>query len=162
MNENSHQCAKQLIAQERIEGIAASDVAWLAAHLQGCADCADVAQRTAAALQVLRTVRTDVPAGLAERTQFRVGMRAQQLRQDEPRRRALWIAAGASWAGGVASAPYVWRLFAWMGEHAGAPKVLWETGFALWWVVPALVAGVVLLVEYEKQTSEGHWFRRSQ
>ena len=108
------------------------------------------------------TTPIPVPPGLAERTQFRVGLRAQQLRQHQPRRRALWIAAGVSWAAGVASAPYVWRLFAWLGEYAGVPKLVWEAGFALWWAVPALVAAAVLLAEHEKQTGESYWLRRSQ
>lgn len=160
MNENIHERARQLIAQERVEGISDSESAWLAAHLQECVACASVAQDTAAALRSLRTIPIALPAGLAERTQFRVGLRVQQLRGTEPRRRALWIAAGVSWAAGVASAPYVWRLFAWLGEQAGVPKLVWEAGFALWWAVPALVAAVVLLAEHEKQSGERFWSRR--
>ena len=49
-----------------------------------------------------------------------------------------------------------------MGEHAGLPKLAWEVGFALWWTVPALVAGAVLLAEHEKHGSEGFWLRRTQ
>ena len=163
MTGNVHERAQQLIAQERVEGIRASDNRWLAVHLQECAACANFAQNTSAALRAWRTIPIALPAGLAERTQFRVGLRAQQLRQHEPRRRALWIAAGISWAAGVASAPYVWRLFAWLGEQAGVPKLVWEAGFALWWAVPALVAAVVLLAEHEKQTDENYWFpQRSQ
>ncbi len=156
-----HERAQQLIAQECVEGLSDADSAWLAAHLRECGDCAGIAQATAAALRSLRTISIGLPAGLAERTQFRVGLRAQQLRSTEPRRRALWIAAGISWAGGVASAPYVWRLFAWLGEHAGVPKLVWEAGFALWWAVPALVAAVVLLAEHEKQSGERFWSRQS-
>lgn len=160
MSENIHERARQLIAQERVEGISDSESAWLAAHLQECGDCAAVAQDTAAALRSLRTIPIALPAGLAERTQFRVGLRVQQLRETEPRRRALWIAAGISWATGVASAPYVWRLFAWLGEQAGVPKLIWEAGFALWWAVPALMAAVVLLAEHEKQSGERFWSRQ--
>jgi hypothetical protein len=163
MSENLHQRAQQLIAQERVEGLSSSDSAWLAAHLQECATCADFAQEISAALRFLRTIPVELPAGLAERTQFRVGLRAQQLRQREPHRRALWIAAGLSWATGVASAPLVWRAFAWLGDHAGVPKLVWEAGFALWWAVPALIAAVVLLAEHEKQAAEGFWSQqRSQ
>ncbi|MDP9340200.1 MAG: hypothetical protein M3P45_15170 [Acidobacteriota bacterium] len=157
MSENIHERAQQLIAKERVEGIADNEAAWLAAHLQECVECASAAHDTAAALRSLRTTPIELPAGLAERTQFRVGLRAQQLRGTEPRRRALWIAAGISWATGVASAPFVWRLFAWLGEQEGVPKLVWEAGFALWWAVPALVAAVVLLAEHEKQSGERFW-----
>jgi hypothetical protein len=162
MSENLHERAQQLIAQERVEGLSDSDRLWLAAHLQDCAACAVFAQEISAALRVLRTTPLELPAGLVERTQFRVSLRAQQLRQHEPHRRALWIAAGLSWATGVASAPLIWRAFAWLGEHAGVPKLVWEAGFALWWAVPALIAAVVLLAEHEKQAAEGFWSPRSQ
>jgi hypothetical protein len=160
--ENNHERARQLISRERIEGISASENTWLAAHLQECENCANFARTTSAALRSLQTIPIALPAGLAERTQFRVGLRAQQLRHHEPRRRGLWIAAGISWATGVASAPYVWRLFAWLGEHAGVPKLVWEAAFGLWWAVPALIAAVVLLTEQEKQSSERYWLQRSQ
>src|ERR1700738_3692766 len=119
MSENIHERAQQLISQERIEGISASENTWLAAHLQECESCANFARKTSAALRSLQTIPIALTAGLAERTQFRVGLRAQQLRQHEPRRRALWIAAGISWAAGVASAPFVWRLFARAGGRSG-------------------------------------------
>jgi hypothetical protein len=162
IHENIHERAQQLISQERIEGISSSENAWLAAHLQECGSCANFAQRTSTALRSLQTIPIALPAGLAERTQFRVGLRAQQLRHSEPRRRALWIAAGISWGAGVASAPFVWRLFAWLGEQTGVPKLVWEMGFGLWWAVPALVAAVVLLSEHEKQSGERYWLQRSQ
>jgi hypothetical protein len=157
MNANIHERAQQLIAQDRVEGLSPSDNNWLAAHLDECVDCANFAQKTSAALRALRAMPVGLPAGLAERTQFRVGLRAQQLRQREPRRRALWIAAGVSWATGVASAP-----LAWLGDHAGVPKLVWEAGFGLWWAVPALVAAVVLLSEHEKQSRESFWLRRTE
>jgi hypothetical protein len=162
MSENIHERARQLISQERIEGIPAAENAWLAAHLQQCDGCADFAGKTSAALRSLQTIAVALPVGLAERTQFRVGLRAQQLRHHEPRRRALWIAAGISWATGVASAPLVWRLFGWLGEQTGVPKLVWQMGFGLWWAVPALIAAVVLLSEHEKQSGERYWLQRSR
>ncbi|HEX4535676.1 MAG TPA: hypothetical protein VH140_01910 [Candidatus Acidoferrum sp.] len=162
IHENVHERALQLISQERIEGISSSQNTWLAAHLQECDSCADFARKTSAALRSLQTIAIALPAGLAERTQFRVALRAQQLRQHEPRRRVLWIAAGISWVTGVASAPFVWRLFAWLGEQTGVPKLVWVMGFGLWWAVPALIAAVVLLSEHEKQSGERYWLQRSQ
>jgi hypothetical protein len=162
IHENLHERARQLISQERVEGIFSAENVWLAAHLQACDRCANFALKTSAALRSLQTIPIALPARLAERTQFRVGLRAQQLRQHQPRRRALWIAAGISWVAGLASAPFVWRLFAWLGEQTGVPKLVWEMGFGLWWAVPALIAAVVLLSEHEKQSGERYWLQRSQ
>ena len=105
----------------------------------------------------MRTAAVSLPAGLASRTQFRVRLRAQELREREPKRRAMWVACAVSWVFGIASAPYVWRLFQWFGELTGVPKLVWELGFGLWWTVPALFAAVVLLIENSRKTEMADW-----
>jgi predicted anti-sigma-YlaC factor YlaD len=147
MNENLHARAEKLIAQERIEGISQSEHDWLAAHLRECPACAQVAQQTSEALRVLRGMPIPLPRGLAQRTQFRVQLRAQELREREPKRRLLWITCAMSWALGIATAPYVWRAFEWAGERLGLPRLVWEMGFGLWWTIPALIAAAVVVME---------------
>jgi predicted anti-sigma-YlaC factor YlaD len=154
MNENLHARAEKLIAQERVEGISQTERDWLAAHLRECPSCAQVAQQTNNALRALRVVPVTLPRGLAARTQFRVQLRAQEMREREPKRRLLWVMCAMSWALGIATAPYVWRAFAWAGEHLGLPRLLWEMGFGLWWTIPALVAAAVVLLENLRQAHE--------
>jgi predicted anti-sigma-YlaC factor YlaD len=147
MNKNLHDRAEKLIAQERIEGISQSERDWLAAHLRECPVCTQVAQQTTAALRALRGLQVPLPPGLAERTQFRVQLRAQEMREREPKRRLLWIMCAMSWALGIATAPYVWHAFDWAGERLGVPRLVWEMGFGLWWTIPALLAAAVVLIE---------------
>jgi predicted anti-sigma-YlaC factor YlaD len=154
MNENLHARAEKLIAQERIEGISQPEREWLAAHLRECAACAQVAQQTSNALSVLRGMPISLPRGLAARTQFRVQLRAQEMREREPKRRLLWIMCAMSWALGIATAPYVWRAFEWVGDRIGLPRLIWEMGFGLWWTIPALVAAAVVLMENLRQANE--------
>jgi hypothetical protein len=154
MNENLHARAEKLIAQERIEGIAQSERDWLAAHLRECQACAQVAQQTNDAVRVLRAVHVSLPRGLAERTRFRLQLRAQEMREREPKRRLLWIMCVMSWALGIATAPYVWRAFEWIGDRMGLPRLIWEMGFGLWWTIPALVAAAVVLMENLRQANE--------
>ncbi|HXE33556.1 MAG TPA: hypothetical protein VN087_06570 [Verrucomicrobiae bacterium] len=154
MNENLHARAEKLIAQERIEGISQPEREWLAAHLRECAACAQVAQQTSNALGVLRGLPISLPRGLAARTQFRVQLRAQEMREREPKRRLLWIMCAMSWALGIATAPYVWRAFEWVGDRMGLPRLIWEMGFGLWWTIPALVAAAVVLMENLRQANE--------
>jgi predicted anti-sigma-YlaC factor YlaD len=154
MNENLHARAEKLIAQERIEGISQSEHDWLAAHLRECQSCAQVAQQTNDAVRVLRAVHVSLPRGLAERTRFRLQLRAQEMREREPKRRLLWIMCAMSWALGIATAPYVWRAFEWIGDRMGLPRLLWEMGFGLWWTIPALVAATVVLMENLRQANE--------
>lgn len=154
MNENLHARAEKLIAQERIEGISQDQRNWLAAHLRECQACSQVAQQTNDAVRVLRAVHVSLPRGLAARTQFRVQLRAQEMREREPKRRILWIMCAMSWALGIATAPYVWRAFEWVGGHIGVPRLVWEMGFGLWWMIPALIAAAVVLMENARLANE--------
>jgi predicted anti-sigma-YlaC factor YlaD len=167
-NENSgmsgrnevHARAKQLIDQHHVEGLSEKERAWLDAHLQECAECATVAQSTESALRALRSNAVPFPSGLVSRTQFRERLRAQQLEEHAPRRLAIWAIAGVSWALGIATAPYVWQLFAWAGERLHVPKLAWELGFGLWWLIPALIAGAILLAESPRQKFGSGWSSR--
>jgi hypothetical protein len=147
MSDGIHDRAVQLIAQERVEGISPVEREWLTAHLHDCAHCAELARQTDQALRSMRTAAIPIPRGLASRTQFRVRLRAEELREHGLGRQLLWTIAGVSWALGIASAPWVWRAFEWVGHRTGAPKLIWEVGFVMWWAVPALLAtGVVLAI----------------
>ncbi|GAC1668488.1 MAG: hypothetical protein NVS9B4_24420 [Candidatus Acidiferrum sp.] len=157
MRETLHERAECLIAQQRVEGISVIEKEWLDGHLAACARCATVAQGTANALRTLRGLTVETPRGMVERTQFRVRLRAQELREREPKRRALWLACGFSWAFGLLSAPYVWRAFAWLGERTGLPKYMWELSFVLWWMIPAAAAAVILLMENARRGGELGW-----
>ena len=162
MNQGRHARAEQLIAQERVEGISQAEREWLAAHLQECAPCTDLARQTDQALRSMRAAAIPFPSGLASRTQFRVRLRAQELREREPQRRALWLTCAVSWIFGVASAPYVWGLFQWFGQHTGAPKLVWELAFGLWWTLPALFVVAVLLMERVRLDDEPAWMRQDR
>jgi len=160
MNENLHARSEKLIAQERVEGISQSERDWLAAHLRECPACAQISQQTNDALRALRGLAIPLPRGLAERTQFRVQLRAQELREREPKRRLLWIMCAMSWGLGIATAPYVWQGIEWIGQRTGAPKLLLEFGFGLWWAIPALFAAAIVVLENVRQANERDWSRR--
>src|SRR5260370_11762695 len=157
MNNQTHVRAEQLIAQERVEGISQAEHDWLSAHLQECVRCAELARQTERAMRSLRRMAVSLPDGLASRTQFRVRLRAQELREREPKRRALWLACAVSWAFGIASAPYVWSFFQWFGQRTGGSKMVWEVGFGLWWTIPALFAAAVLLMENSRKGELADW-----
>src|SRR6266567_3679814 len=160
MKADSHDRALQLSARARVEGIAEADGTWLRGHLEECDFCAEHVRQTDRALRLMRTAAISLPEGLASRTQFRVRLRAEELREREPQRRMLWSACAASWIFGIASAPYVWRLFAWLGEVTGVPKLVWELGFALWWTIPALFAAAVLMIESLRKSDRADWINQ--
>jgi hypothetical protein len=160
MSKDLHARAERLIAQERVEGIASAEQLWLREHLSECADCAARASATEQSIRSLRGRNVPLPAGLAGRTQFRVRLRAQQLRS-EPRWRMVYTACGISWVFGAATAPYVWQGLEWVGHRMGVPKIIWELGFGLWWALPAAVVAVTLLMENAGRSSESVWKRQA-
>ena len=162
MSENLHGHALQLVAKARVEDLADSERDWLTAHLQDCEFCSEHARQTERALRSLRTAPIPVPADLVSRTQFRVRLRAQELREREPKHRVLWGMCALSWVFGVGSAPYVWRLFEWFGQHTGVPKLVLQLTFGLWWAIPALFVAIVLLMESAKRTEETEWVRQDR
>jgi hypothetical protein len=161
MSKETHARAEQLIAQERVEGISAADRQWLQQHLAECAACATRASATEQAIRSLRGLSIALPPALASRTQFRVRIRADQLR-GEPRWRMVWTACGVSWVFGAATAPYVWRVLEWAGHRLGVPNIVWELGFGLWWALPAAVVAVILLMTDAGRNNEANWIRQEK
>jgi predicted anti-sigma-YlaC factor YlaD len=140
MNEQKHQRAKELIAQQQVESLSSENERWLNAHLAECESCAAEQHQLRESLSALRTMHLDLPTNLASRAQFRVRMRAEELREKEPAKKFVWAIAAVSWALGVSTAPWVWRGIEWLGQETGAPKLLLQAGFVLWWSVPPMIA----------------------
>jgi predicted anti-sigma-YlaC factor YlaD len=140
MTNDLHIRAQKLIAQHHVESVSSDDEQWLEAHLAECESCAAEQRQLRESLSALRTMPLDLPTNLASRTQFRVRMRAEELREKEPAKKFVWAIAAVSWALGVSTAPWVWRGIEWLGQETGAPKLLLQAGFILWWSVPPMIA----------------------
>jgi len=147
MGEQTHQRAKKLIVQQHVEILSDSESQWLNAHLAGCKSCAAEHCQLRESLSALRTMHLDLPPNLASRTQFRVRMRAEELHEAEPVKKFVWAIAAVSWALGVATAPFVWRGIEWLGHTTGAPRIILQAGFVLWWSVPPLIAAWAALFD---------------
>lgn len=143
MNPDDHERARLLIDIWHVEGIQAQEREWLDKHLVQCAECRGQALANERALQLLRSNTISVDPALVSIIQARVRLRARELRENQVRMRALWISCALSWVLGVASAPLVWRAFQWVGLHAALPNLVWETAFALWWLLPAGAVAVL-------------------
>ena len=148
-----HAAANALILKDRVEGLTAAERASLDGHLNECPECARRAAATERALRELRGIPVLLPPDLAARTQLRVYLRGAR-QPGEGAGWALWVSFGLSWAIGVASAPWVWHGFDWVGNWAGIPALLVKMSFALWWAIPALLTVAILLLERGRQGDE--------
>jgi hypothetical protein len=140
MTNDLHTRAKELIAQEQVESLSSDNERWLNAHVAACESCAAEQLQLRESLSALRTMHLDLPPNLASRAQFRVRMRGEELREKEPAKKFVCAIAAVSWALGVSTAPWVWRGIEWLGQETGAPKLLLQAGFVLWWSVPPMIA----------------------
>jgi hypothetical protein len=152
MKEDPHERARRLIERQAIEGLLSEDRAWLESHLGGCEDCERWANRTGMAVRALINVRVVLPSGLAAATSLRVRREAEVLHQRRLRNAGLVAGCALSWVLGVASAPLVWKVCAWLGARLDLPRVVWMLGFAVWWLLPA--SAVALLLFWQKQRSD--------
>jgi hypothetical protein len=144
MNQEAHARAQQLMAAARVEGISASEQAWLEQHLEACAACAQDAARTARALETLRWVAVSADPALVRATQQRVRQRAYELAERRARLLPLAASCGLAALLGLAAVTSLWRGFAWLGELWGLPSLAWQAGFLSAWFLPTAVTAAVL------------------
>ncbi|MGH9430920.1 MAG: zf-HC2 domain-containing protein [Terriglobia bacterium] len=154
MTEDPHSRSERLLLEARVEGISESDRVWLDRHLATCESCSLHAQSLDRALISLRSVSVRVDPALISATRFRLMLRARELHVQHERMWGLWIVGGISWVLGVASAPFVWRAFEWMGHEADLPSLLWQAGFVLWWLIPAGAVAAILAWQRSRLTNE--------
>jgi hypothetical protein len=154
MSEDVHQRAEHLLAASKVEGISPAEREWLEAHLESCAPCGERAVALERAVASLRSVSIALDPALVRATQFRVRLRAQELREQESRMRGLWVSCALSWVLGALSAPLLWWGFQWVGRHIALPDLAWQTAFVLWWVMPAAAAVAVLAGLRARASSE--------
>lgn len=143
MTRNPHDEARELIAL----GTDSSDaqMVWLRSHLDECESCRRYHAAVGEVVRGLHSIPLAADARLVRATQMRVRFHAGRLRETRER---FWLVGTACLGVGLSATltiPIMWRLFAWIGDWAGVSNWMWQAGFALFWIVPALVVGVVLL-----------------
>lgn len=145
MTRNAHDDARELIALAGTEEVPESRQGWLQSHLNECAACREYAEAAGRVVRSLRSLPVAADARLVRATQMRVRFHAIRLRETRER---VWLIGTACVAVGISaavSAPFVWRLFAWIGEWAGLSATTWQTGFFLFCIAPALLVSLLLL-----------------
>jgi predicted anti-sigma-YlaC factor YlaD len=143
MTRNAHDEARELIALG--DGLSDPQQARLRAHLDECEACRHYAEAASGVVRTLRSLPLAADSRLVRATQMRVRFHASRLRETRER---LWLVGMACLGVGLSATltvPFLWRLFAWMGEQAGVSTLVWQTGFMFFFIAPALVVSVLLL-----------------
>jgi predicted anti-sigma-YlaC factor YlaD len=153
MTRNAHDDARELIALG--EGLSDTQQAWLRTHLGECEACRRYADAANGVVRTLRSLPIAADARLVHATQMRVRFHASRLRETRER---MWLVGMACLGVGLSatlSVPFLWRLFAWLGERAGVSTLVWQTGFMFFFIAPALVVSVLLLARGTHLTNNG-------
>ncbi len=154
-NNDAHERARKLIALAGPDALSASDRlsdqpssnAWLAAHLATCASCRAFAENAAEMVRGLRTIPIAAERSLVSTTQMKVRRRALELQHHRERVWLVSISCAAVTLCALLSAAILWRGFEWLGSRAHLASSVWQVGFLVFCMMPALVAAILLLAK---------------
>lgn len=157
MKRNPHDEARELIALG--DDLPEAQQAWLRAHLDECEACRRYGEAAHGVVRALRSLPIAADSRLVQATQMRVRFHASRLRETRNR---MWLVGMACLGVGLSATltvPFLWRLFAWMGERTGVSTLVWQTGFMFFFIIPALVVSVLLLARGTHLANNGEQSR---
>jgi hypothetical protein len=150
MNSDSHERARLMIALAGAEELShvelsRAEQSWLSAHLESCLPCREFAENSRETIRSLRGIPITASARLVSTTQMRVRERAEELQRQQER---FWVVCACCAAVTLCSAitmAVLWHGFEWMGREAGISAPVWEGGFVVFYLTPAVLVGILLL-----------------
>ncbi len=143
MTRNAHDEARELIALG--EGFSDAQQAWLRAHLDECEACRHYAEAANGVVRTLRSLPLAADSRLVRATQMRVRQRALELQRQQERLWVICVCCVAVTLGTAFTTAVLWRGLAWMGQQARLPGPVWQIGLVALGLMPAIVAGILLL-----------------
>jgi putative zinc finger protein len=148
MNSDSHERARMWIALSGPgEELSSADQSWLRAHLDSCPPCREFRDNSLEAVRVLRGISITADTRLISATQMRVRQRALELQRQQERFWMICACVAAVTLCSAVSTALLWRGFAWLGQQAQFPASVWEGGFVVFYLTPAVLAGGLLLAQ---------------
>jgi predicted anti-sigma-YlaC factor YlaD len=143
MTEHPHNEAQQLLALG--EALSDRQRAWLKAHLDHCVVCRGYSETLNEVVGTLRSLPIAADYRLVRATQMRVRFHASRLRETRQR---IWLVGLACLGVGLSmslTAPFLWRIFAWIGQSIGVSTLVWQAAFMFFFITPPLVVALVWL-----------------
>jgi hypothetical protein len=139
----AHERARKLIALAGTDQFSSNP--WLATHLESCASCRSFTDDAAEIIHGLRAISVAADRSLVSATQVTVRRRAVELQRQRERVWLVAVSCGAVTLCTLFSAVALWRGFEWVGTRIQLAPLIWQAGFLVCCVMPALVAGILLL-----------------
>ena len=143
MTRDTHDDARELIALG--EGLSDAQQLWLRVHLDECEACRQYAEAANGVVRTLRSLPLAADSRLVRATQMRVRLRALELQRQQERLWVICVCCVAVTLGTAFTTAVLWRGLAWMGQQARLPGPVWQIGLVALGLMPAIVAGILLL-----------------
>jgi predicted anti-sigma-YlaC factor YlaD len=147
--QREHDRARKLIALARPETLSApdnsSENAWLAAHLEACASCRAFVDNVRETIYGMRGFPIAARRSLVSATQMKVRRRALELQRQRERMWLVAVSCAVVTLCGSLSAAALWRGFQWLGAETQLASSVWQVSFVVFCIMPALIAGIVML-----------------
>lgn len=140
-----HERARRLIALADNAELASGEREWLMAHMAECAACRGFGENVRETIHSLRAIPVAAGRSLVAATQARVRQRAMELRRQRERMWVVTVSCVAVSVAGLVTALATWWGFAWAAQEAQLPAAVWQTGFVVFCLMPALAVAIVLL-----------------
>lgn len=153
MTQDMHDRARKILAIR--QPLSDAEQNWLRTHLEECASCRDYRDLAAQVVSAVRSIPLAADSRLVRATQMRVRFHASRLRETRER---MWLVGIACLGVGLSATltlPLLWRMFSWMGAWAGVSTVVWQAGFVIFFVAPALAVSVLLVARGTHVSSHG-------
>jgi anti-sigma factor RsiW len=145
MTNHDHERALDLIMRRGTEDIAASEAAWLHAHLAACPECAQYAEDFDNTGRLLRATVILASPALVSKTQARVRAHALHLREQQTRTVLIAISFCLGAMLSAVSGWLWWKFGAWVAEHVGLSLAVVEPGVIFFLLLPAIAAAGLML-----------------
>jgi hypothetical protein len=145
-----HERARLLIVLSAAEALSDPELtdteqSWLSAHLEFCSSCRDFQENSRETIRSLRAIPISGSGRLVSATQMRVRRRAQELQREQEHFWVICTCVAAVTLSSAVSAAAVWHGFEWIGQQARLSAPAWESGFVVFYLMPAVLAGILLL-----------------
>ena len=128
-------------------GLSQAEQSWLAAHLESCPSCRQFAENSRETIRSLRQIPITASGLLVSVTQRRVRQRAAEMQRHQERFWVVCVCCAAVTLSAVVSTAVLWRGFAWIGQQARLSAPVWEGGFLVFYLMPAVLTGILLLAQ---------------
>jgi hypothetical protein len=141
MQSEIHEKARLLLDRSLVEGISVEERRWLDAHLAACGECSEYAELSGRAVRALDAFAFDMDPAAARLVHDAVMQAAAK-----PRTIPAWAGTAAALVLTAAGSLAMWQPAAWLAGRCRVPEPEWQVAFAMFWVLPSVLAAAVPLL----------------